>query len=71
MTQSTSSKRWYSSFSRVGFNYGPSFQGLHNIIAAKGIKEATADVDLTTKSGLMTAESRYITPSLLMHVYSS
>ncbi|KAF7892692.1 uncharacterized protein EAF02_000230 [Botrytis sinoallii] len=49
MTQSTSSKRWYSSFSRVGFNYGPSFQGLHNIIAAKGIKEATADVDLTTK----------------------
>ncbi|TGO73554.1 hypothetical protein BELL_0351g00040 [Botrytis elliptica] len=60
MTQSTSSKRWYSSFSRVGFNYGPSFQGLHNIIAAKGIKEATADVDLTTKSGLMTGESRYI-----------
>ncbi|KAF7906146.1 hypothetical protein EAF00_000425 [Botryotinia globosa] len=60
MTQSTSSKRWYSSFSRVGFNYGPSFQGLHNIAAAKGIKEATADVDLTTKSGLMTGESRYI-----------
>jgi acyl transferase domain-containing protein len=60
VTQPTLSKRWYSSFSRVGFNYGPSFRGLNNIRASKGFNEAIADVDLSTESGLMTGESRYI-----------
>ncbi|PQE24865.1 polyketide synthase protein [Rutstroemia sp. NJR-2017a BVV2] len=60
VTQPTLSKRWYDALSRVGFNYGPSFQGLHNIIASKGINEAIAEVDLSTESGLMTGESRYI-----------
>ena len=60
VTQPTLSKRWYSSFSRVGFNYGPSFQGLNNIVASRGSNEAAADINLSTESGLMTGESRYI-----------
>lgn len=58
--QTSQGRRWYDSFQRVGFQYGPSFQRLKSV-RANGIDHtATATVDVRRDSGLMTSESRYI-----------
>ena len=60
LTQRVPGKRWYDAFHRVGFEYGPSFQGLESIRTDGKNREAAADVEVTTQSGLMNGESRYI-----------
>jgi len=60
LTQRMPGKRWYDAFRRVGFEYGPSFQGLSTIRTDSKYHEAAADVAIVTQSGLMKGESRYI-----------
>ena len=60
LTQRMPGKRWYDAFRRVGFEYGPSFQGLGIIRTDSKYHEAAADVMIVTQSGLMKGESRYI-----------
>ena len=60
LTQRTSGKRWYEAFHRVGFEYGPTFQPLNQIRTNGKDHDAAANVQITTESGLMEGESRYI-----------
>ncbi|KAF2811308.1 putative polyketide synthase [Mytilinidion resinicola] len=60
LTQRVTGKTWYEAFHRVGFEYGPSFQGLEDIKTNGTLHEAAADVQVKKQSGLMKGESRYI-----------
>lgn len=60
LTQRIPGKRWYQAFSRVGFDYGPTFQGLGQIFANMKSHKAAADVKIATECGSMVDESRYI-----------
>ena len=60
LTQRVSGKRWYETFNRVGFEYGPTFQPLSHIRTNGKDHSAAANVHVTTESGLMDGESRYI-----------
>lgn len=60
LTQRVPPKRWYSAFNRVGFEYGPSFQKLGPIRTNNKYHSAAADVKVTTESGIIDGESRYI-----------
>ena len=60
LTQRVTGKRWYDAFHRVGFQYGPSFQPLSQIRTNSKYHNAAANVTVSTESGLMTGESRYI-----------
>ncbi|KAK7418008.1 hypothetical protein QQZ08_011405 [Neonectria magnoliae] len=58
--QQVSGKRWYRSFHRVGFKYGPSFQTMNNVRANGKERVASADVRVQTSSTIMQDESRYL-----------
>lgn len=60
LTQRVSSKKWYDSFHRVGFQYEGTFQPLHQITTNHRYQHASAQVTTAVESGLMRAESRYI-----------
>ena len=60
LTQRVPGKRWYEAFKSVGFEYGPAFQPLIQIRTNGKDHEAAANVDVTTESGVMDGESRYI-----------
>ena len=60
LTQRVTGKRWYDAFHRVGFQYGPSFQPLSQIRTNSKYHHAAANVTVSTESGLMIGESRYI-----------
>lgn len=60
LTQRVPPKRWYDAFSRVGFDYGPSFQKLGLIKTNNKYHAAAADVTITAEIGNINGESRYI-----------
>lgn len=60
LSQYVPSKRWYTAFDRVGFEYGDSFQRL-GMIRSNGIHHhAAGEVEIVSDSGIMQGESRYI-----------
>ena len=60
LIQRVPGKRWYKAFDRVGFEYGPTFQPLSQIRTNGKDHDAAANVDVSTESGVMDGESRYI-----------
>lgn len=60
LTKRTSSKRWYSAFNKVGFQYGRSFQPLGQLRTNSNLHHAAASVNTNVECGLMPAESRYL-----------
>ena len=60
LRQRTQAKRWYDSFHRAGFEYGPSFQTLHAVQANGRDCVTAAAVQVQTSCGLMRQESRYM-----------
>ncbi|OCL10070.1 putative polyketide synthase [Glonium stellatum] len=58
--QRTQAKRWYDSFHRVGFQYGPSFQTLRAVRANGKDRGTAAGIQVQTECGLMPKESRYM-----------
>jgi acyl transferase domain-containing protein len=60
LTQSIQPKQWYDAFNRVGFKYGPSFQKLGTVKTNNRYHSAAADITVSTESGMMDGESRYI-----------
>lgn len=60
LTKRTASKRWYSAFHGVGFQYERSFQPLGQIRTHNGHHHAASSVKTNVECGLMPAESRYL-----------
>ncbi|PYH99567.1 ketoacyl-synt-domain-containing protein [Aspergillus ellipticus CBS 707.79] len=60
LAKRTSAKRWYDSFHRVGFRYGPSFQTIRAVHANGKDRMVAANVKIQKNCGLMTKESRYM-----------
>ncbi|KAI1323180.1 putative polyketide synthase [Xylariaceae sp. FL0255] len=52
-------KRWYKSFDRVGFCYGPNFQTMDRVRSNGKDRAASADIQIQTQCGSMIEESRY------------
>ena len=59
LRQKATGKQWYKAFQGVGFNYGPSFQGVDCIMSDPTTMDATANVPIRTESGIMKGESHY------------
>ncbi|KAL8847079.1 MAG: hypothetical protein Q9221_007866 [Calogaya cf. arnoldii] len=60
LTKRTASKRWYSAFHRVGFQYERSFQPLGQLRTNRDLHHAATSVKTNVECGLMPAESRYL-----------
>ncbi|KAL8902624.1 MAG: hypothetical protein Q9207_004524 [Kuettlingeria erythrocarpa] len=60
LTKRTASKRWYSAFRKVGFQYGRSFQPLGQLRTNRNLHHAATGVKTNVECGLMPAESRYL-----------
>lgn len=60
LTKRTASKRWYSAFHKVGFQYERSFQPLGQLRTNSNLHHAAASVKTNVECGLMPAESRYL-----------
>ncbi|KAI0465543.1 putative polyketide synthase [Xylaria cf. heliscus] len=64
--QQVPAKRWYKSFNRVGFHYGPNFQTMSHVRSDGRNRVAAAGVQIRTECGSMLQESRYaIHPSTI------
>ncbi|KAF2972303.1 hypothetical protein GQX73_g1322 [Xylaria multiplex] len=64
--QQVSAKRWYKSFNRVGFRYGPNFQTMDHVRSNGKDPVAVADIRVQTECRSMVQESRYaIHPSTI------
>ena len=60
LTKRTASKRWYSAFHEVGFQYERSFQPLGQLRTNRNLHHAATCVKTNVECGLMPAESRYL-----------
>ncbi|KAF2710675.1 putative polyketide synthase [Pleomassaria siparia CBS 279.74] len=60
LTQKVHGKRWYETFDRVGFNYGPNFQQVKTVQTNRKIHHAAGDVSILQESAVMKGESRYM-----------
>jgi hypothetical protein len=58
--QQVRGSRWYQSFERVGFHYGPHMQTMKDVRANGKDRIAAADVLIQTTCGAMVQESRYM-----------
>ncbi|KAL9028248.1 MAG: hypothetical protein Q9196_003360 [Gyalolechia fulgens] len=60
LTKRSASKRWYSAFHKVGFQYERSFQPLGQVRTNRNLHHAATDVKTDVECDLMPAESRYL-----------
>lgn len=60
LTRRQSGRGWYEALRTVGFEYGPSFNGLQSIRTNGKTRDAAASVVIRASSSLMEDESRYI-----------
>jgi len=58
--QRVQAQRWYKSFHRVGFQYGPLFQTMKSVRTNGKDRAAAAGVQVRTDCGAMVQESRYM-----------
>lgn len=60
LNQKTAGQRWYEAFSKIGFRYGPGFQGIQAVKGNSSIPQVTATVDVHQTSGVVEGESQYL-----------
>ena len=58
--QRTQARRWYDSFHRVGFEYGPSFRTMQAVRANGKDRATCANLQVQRECGLVSRESRYM-----------